>query len=309
MNKFESHFNGWLRPWQSQRCDACGDACGDAMQDGIAPLSGPELDGANKSLNNLYADTSSGWACAGGDCDYSLPGTGPLYTGHWHGKRVHDGLSVLLPLLPVLSARPVCVIDIGAGTGAALWAWTLLARCAQEWGSPLPVHSWYSIDCSQSMLKQSDRLWGKLCRVLPNAPELVNRQPAALCDWRNHPPLPTGALVVGSYLFARADLTNPAATAAAFVAFLTRLTASGVVLWTKPNKCAVQDGVKTQLVGWIDRTPLKLFDCALQGQMRKCLSVAQAKFVEVNLPRDPEWNKRLNWGCAPTKVARLAMTR
>ncbi len=94
MKSFEESFSDWIQAKKR----ALDDACGAAMQDGIAGLTGPQLAAANEALNELYADTSSAVALPGGDCDYSLRGVGPLYTGHWHGKRVHDGLSVLLPL-------------------------------------------------------------------------------------------------------------------------------------------------------------------------------------------------------------------
>lgn len=305
MSSFESSFYSWL----SSKATALEGACGAAMQDGMVGLSGPELDAANRSLSNLYADTSSGMALPGGDCDYSLKGIGPLYTGHWHGKRVHDGVSVLLPLRSALSARSLDVIDVGAGTGAALWAWTLIACFARGRGAPLPVHTWTSIDASTDMLAQGDRLWDRLRGVLPQAANVVKRR-APLCgDWRNPPALLAGDVVVGSYVFSRTDSDDPVGTAKAFAGFVNNARASTLAIWTKENKSAVLSELRTKLRLWKDHTPHQMFDCPLQGRMRKCLEVAGKKFAALNLPSDAEWSKRFNWGRAPTDASLLAMAR
>jgi hypothetical protein len=69
MSSFDASFSTWLK----SKAKALDNACGTAMESGLGGLSGAELEAANKSLNNLYADTSLGLALPGGDCDYSLP--------------------------------------------------------------------------------------------------------------------------------------------------------------------------------------------------------------------------------------------
>ena len=263
MTSFEASFSAWLKAKASD----LDDACGAAMQDGLVGLSGSELDAANKSLSTLYADTSSGTVLRGGDCDYSLKGMGPLYTGHWHGKRTHDGLSVILPLRSLLSGQPTNVVDIGAGTDAALWAWTLIACFADANRSPYPVHTWTSIDSSRDMIAQSNRLWASMCAVLPDAARVVNRQSALLGDWRKPPSLPANAIVVGSYLFSKTDADDSRRTAPAFAAFLKGIHAAAIVLWTTKNKRGVLDRIRTELIWWKNHTPQTLFDCPLQGTM------------------------------------------
>lgn len=301
MRSFEASLSTWSK--------ALDNACGAAMQDGIAGLSAAELDAANRSVSNLYADTSWEVALPGGDCNYSLKGIGALYTGHWHGKRVHDGLSVLLPLRSFFSGRQIHVVDVGAGTGAALWAWTLIACYASKFGTPLPMLTWTSIDVSTDMLAQNDRLWARLCRVLPQAVQVVNRRAPLFGDWRNPPALPTGAVIVASYVFSRTESNDWAGTAKAMAAFVNNAQASAIAIWTKANKSAVLGRLRTLLAGWNDCTPGSLFHCPLHGQMRNCLSVARKTFAAVNLPFDAEWPRRFNWGRAPTDASLLAMAR
>lgn len=278
------------------------------MQDGLTEVSAPDLEAANQSINNLYFEKGPGKVFRERDCDYSLPGIGPLYTGHWHGKRVHEALAILMPLRAILSGRPMNVIDVGAGTDAVLWAWTLIASFAKSQDSPpLPVHSWTSVDSSQEMIAQSNRLWTKLCALLPDAARVVKRQPPLWTDWRKPRSLPANAIVLGSYLFSKADADASRRTAPTFAAFLNKTHASAVVLWTTKNKRGVLDRTRTELAGWWDVAPPILFDCPLQGQMRKCLAVMEHAADTLGIERDVQWDSRFNWGLAPLYTWLLAM--
>jgi hypothetical protein len=102
MTHFETRFISWLR----RKKPVLDDACCEAIHDGLRVLDTSQLNAANTSINNLYAsDFGGGWG-PGVDCDYTLAGVGPLYTAHFHGKRVHDALSYLIRLLPALAAVP-----------------------------------------------------------------------------------------------------------------------------------------------------------------------------------------------------------
>ena len=305
MKSFEASFSTWLE----SKAPALDDACGAAMQEGLAGLSGPDLEAANQSINNLYFEKGPGKAFRERDCDYSLRGIGPLYTGHWHGKRVHEAIAILMPLRALLLDRPMNLIDVGAGTDAVLWAWTLIASFASSQDSPpYPVHSWTSIDSSQEMIAQSDRLWTRLCAVLPEAERVVKRQPPLWADWRKSHSLPANAIVLGSYLFSKADADASRRTAPAFAAFLKNARAASVVLWTTKNKRGVLDRTRTELAGWWDVTPKTLFDCPLKGKMRKCLTVMEDAADSLSIAKDAQWDSRFNWGLAPLHTWLLAMT-
>lgn len=305
MSSFEDSFSTWLKS-QKSSLDL---ACGDAVRAGLAGLNVAEFTAANKSLNNLYADTSSGVAIPGGDCDYSLKGIGQLYTAHWHGKRMHDALSVLVPLRALFSGRRSNVVEVGAGTGAALWAWTLLTCYAIQARTPLPVVSWTSLDSSADMLAQNERLWKFFSGRFLQTRKVVNRQTVQCANWRSPPSLPNKPAIVGSYVFSRLESSNATRTAKAFAAFVNSCGACAVVVWTKSNKSGVLNGLRNELQNWTDLTPQSLFACPLGGRMHKCLSVVSSTATALNVNPDPEWPKRFNWGKAPSDVSVLAMIR
>ncbi len=278
------------------------------MQDGLAGLNSAELIAANNSLNKLYADTTSGVAMPGGDCDYSLKGVGALYTAHWHGKRVHDALSVVMPLATELSKRPLSIVDVGAGTDATLWAWSLMATLSAKLSKPFPIHSWTRLDTSHEMLRQGDRLWARLQPALPLAGKVVNRQPGLVADWRASPAITSDSVLFGSYLFSRADAGNPTATGKAFADFLRNSAAYAAVLWTKSNKSSILASIQTQLK-WRDVTPQSLYQCPLQGQMRNCLQLATSVFSAKGAAPDDQWPRRFNWGRAPSDAPALVLVR
>jgi hypothetical protein len=186
---FETRFVAWLR----QKKPVLDQACCHAVREGLQGLDASTLNAANASLERIYAPGAGSSFARSGDCDYSLQGIGPLYTCHFHGKRIHDALSYLVRLKASIETGPRQVLDIGAGTGAVLWAWTLLACFARAEKTPLPVLSWASLDSSPEMVAQSNRLWDALCKALPAAASVVARQPPLCGDWKKPPVLPRGA--------------------------------------------------------------------------------------------------------------------
>lgn len=305
MNK--DRFCLWLKAKQNQ-LDLI---CGEALVEGFRALNGQDLELANQSLNSLYADTSSGSPLPGGDCDYSLPGVGPLYTPHWHGKRVHDGLAVLTPLIDMLADKPLSVLDVGAGTGGALWAWALTCCYLSEEKITVPKHQWFSLDSSASMIDQSERLWEYFYKSIPKVTEVVDRQTPVCRDWRNAGTQLTADLILGSYVFSRNDADDAAKTAAAFVELLNKTGASRLAIWTRTNKSRVQDELRKLLSNWTDVSPQSknLFLCPLRGRMKSCLEATISRFKHYNLPIDQNWARRFNWGNSPTEAAVLAMRR
>ena len=200
------------------------------------------------------------------------------------------------------------VIDVGAGTDAVLWAWTLIASFANSQDSPLPVHSWTSVDSSREMIAQGDRLWARLCAVHPEAARVVKRQTPLWTDWRKPRSLPANATVLGSYLFSKSDAYASRRTAPAFAAFLKNARAASVILWTTKNKRGALDRTRTELAGWWDVTPQILFDCPLRGNMRRCLAVMEDAANSLSIAKDAQWESRFNWGLAPLHTWLLAMT-
>ncbi|MBO0697501.1 MAG: hypothetical protein J2P46_03840 [Zavarzinella sp.] len=306
MSSFESRFTTWLRRKRS----ALDEACANAIREGLKGLGAMELNAANASVTNLYASDFGGGYGPGSDCDYSLKGVGPLYAGHWHGKRIHDSLSFLVPLRGVLSGQPLQIVDVGAGTGALLWAWVLIASFSREVGSPLPNHTWTSLDSSSEMLGQGERLWTSLCKVLPAARQVVTSRPPVCGDWRTPPALPRADMVIGSFLLSRRDLGDPARTAKDLEAFLNRVSASAFLTWTKDNKSAVLDHLKKLFSGWKDAQISDLFKSPLSGPLRACRSAVQEALARSGAICEPEsLEKQIIWGGATTKAYLLWMMR
>jgi hypothetical protein len=305
MNSFEDGFRLWLRRKQT----ALDAACSKAIKDGLQGLDATNLNAANESLSKLYASDSGFGYGPGSDCDYSLKGVGSLYTGHWHGKRVHDSLAFLVALRSAFSMKPVHVLDIGAGTGAVLWAWTLLATFSREIGNPMPVHSWTSLDSSSEMLAQNKRLWERLCQVLPNANRVVARALTLCGDWRNHPTLPSNGTIIGSFLFSRHDLSNPVETSKIFADFVSKSAASVVMLSTRPNKRAVLDRLKTRLAGWTETEAPALFTSSLKGELRACQIAVKEAFARHTVACEAKTLGKFHWGGAASNACLLWMVR
>ncbi len=305
MKALPNTFGHWLLT-RKQRLD---EACAAAFRSGADRLSAAELKAANLSMKSLYAACDADRYTCGGDCDYALAGAGVMYTGHFHGKRVHDSMAVLETLPDMFRTKELHICDVGAGSGAALWAWALIACYLRDIKTECPVHNWTSIDSSPCMLEQNERLWLELCKVLPDVQKVVSRQVPICTDWRTQHTIPTGAVVIGGYLFSREDSTRHTRTARAFASTLQDSGAAAVVLWTAESKTIVMRRLIRQLKGWDDQSPKNLAKCPLDGRMLQCIYAAQSAFRSVALPIDTDWPQRYNWGSYPTKATALAMVR
>ena len=283
-------------------------ACGRATEEGFVGLNAQQLDAANKSLSNLYADTSAGIPLSGGDCDYSLKGVGPLYTGHYHGKRVHDALAVLTACRSYFLNEPYRILDVGSGTGAVLWAWALIAVFSEKCGFTPPKHTWLSIDSSQEMTDHNSRLWSQFVAVFPGVEKLVQRETPLVVDWRSQS-VPSADIVLGSYLFSRRESDDSTRTAREFADFLQRTGAFGILIWIKPTKRKTFDSLRNELKSWTNSDPPTLYKCPLRGRMQACLEIAKKTFTARKLPVDDAWDRHFNWGKAPTDVDVCLMGR
>lgn len=203
------------------------------------------------------------------------------------------------------------MVDLGTGTGAVLWAWTLISCFARENKTPLPVLSWTSLDSSSEMLAQNERLWSKLCEVLPEPSRVVTRHPPQRADWRNPPAISAGATFVGSYLFSRQEASSPAAatTAGGFAALVNNTSAAAILIWVKQNKSAILEGIRQRLATWKDESPQPPFESYLQGGLARCQGTLQQVFSHHGVPCDTSLLKKLHWGGAPPNALVLRLVR
>jgi hypothetical protein len=295
--------NHEFQVWLSEKRSLLDRACGEAIAEGLSGLSPLDLNRPDVSLRRLYKKSSSV-----GDCDYDLKGIAALYTGHWQGKRVHDALQILVPLVPRLARRKWSIVELGAGTGAVLWAWTLIACFAHEKGTPLPIHTWTSLDASQEMATQSNRLWKSLCESLPLASRVVDRKPPIVDDWRNLPAVPRKGIVISSYLFSWEEADDPEATAASMTTFVHHSHAFAILFWTKASKSPILKGVESRLESWTTISP-SLFRSPLKGAMSACEAAAREAFRRIGVSASKTAFEDFHWGGASTDASLLLMTR
>src|SRR4051794_25697380 len=71
------------------------------------------------------------------DACYDRPSTGWAYAAWYHGRRTQDSLRLLAPAI-VGRTGSVTIVDLGAGTGATLWALAALRVAASKTGVELP---------------------------------------------------------------------------------------------------------------------------------------------------------------------------
>src|SRR5438552_4020832 len=62
----------------------------------------------------------------GRDACYDRPSIGPTYALWYHGRRMHDALTLLAQPVLARGGGKLVVLDLGSGTGAVAWALGLL---------------------------------------------------------------------------------------------------------------------------------------------------------------------------------------
>lgn len=142
----------------------------------------------------------------GGDCCYDRPSIGPTYASWYHGRRMQDMLRLLRAWLEERDEDGWSLLDLGAGTGATLWALGLLVAGFHRAGESLPRLQVHAIDSSDFMLAEAERMWAlHFCRAYPEARHRIDVsfrvetwvRTAAACRDR--------VRIVASYLFDHSD--------------------------------------------------------------------------------------------------------
>lgn len=143
------------------------------------------------------------------DACYDRPSTGWAYAAWYHGRRVHDALRLLAPVVARRTGT-LAVVDLGAGTGATLWALTALVAAAARASVPLPRLHVVAVDASEPMVTAAEALWDHLRRSQPFADAaLAVDARFELASWTDLPSLALPAAdarwLVGGYLFDESD--------------------------------------------------------------------------------------------------------
>lgn len=156
-------------------------------------------------LYDLRCATDEAYGLSTGlDLCYDRPSTGLCYGLWYHARRVNTCLRQVLPSLMDAPPGPLVVYDLGAGTGAFLWAFALAAlalrRCG---GTPPPIHV-VNVDSSPVMLDYLRRAWAHLVRVLPDVAEGVTWE-SAVNSWTRAEATAAEGWLCASYLFDHSD--------------------------------------------------------------------------------------------------------
>lgn len=296
----ESEFNRWLVDRKSAIDLACSRSLNFVFKE--QRLSADQIKRADDECERLHEDI-------GGDCDYETRGVGAMYIGRWHGKRVHDALTVVTRYDAALRDRDLVIVDIGCGTGAVLWAYALLACYEQESGARSQPRRILLCDSSDEMLKAAEQLYQSLKQFMHKFP----LQDMIKCkierhDWREINILNAGikCCLTGSYLFSRTDATYSADIADTVRQMLSRnKQIEAAILWGSVGKQRVLHEIEKALPDWAPIAAANEYVCELSGQMKDTLKRAQSEYrkalgadLDLGGKRIQDWCKKYNWGAA-----------
>jgi hypothetical protein len=156
-----------------------------------------------RSLDDLLALSRHEDAC------YDRPSTGWAYAAWYHGRRTHDAVRLLAPVVAARTGT-LTIADLGAGTGATLWALAALVAAARRASVPLPRLRVVAVEASEPMLAAAEALWADLRRspaLAAGAAAITAR--FELASWTDVAALDLPAAdttwLVGGYLFDESD--------------------------------------------------------------------------------------------------------
>ena len=167
--------------------------------------SADELLARPNGLYDLRVATDESYGLSKGlDLCYDRPSTGLVYGLWYHARRVNTCLRQVVPSL--VEARPgaLVVYDLGAGTGAFLWAFALAAWAIRQSGGAPPAVHVVNVDSSPVMLDYLARAWAELVRVLPEVGDGVTWE-SAVNSWTRSEASATEGWLCASYLFDHSD--------------------------------------------------------------------------------------------------------
>ena len=139
----------------------------------------------------------------GKDLCYDRPSIGLVYGLWYHARRVNTCLSLVMRALWQAQERSVQVYDLGAGTGAFMWALVLGSQAMKEQGATPPRLRVINVDTSPFMLHYLQHLWENLSSQYDSCREIEYE--CELNTWQKaQHPLPD-AWLCASYLFDHED--------------------------------------------------------------------------------------------------------
>lgn len=123
----------------------------------------------------------------GGDVYYDRYSVGWLYSTWYHLRRVNGLIKPLLSEWKSSEIKPDCVVDLGCGTGATLWAMGLICSAMKLSGNEMKNVRVINLDNSPFMLRYNKFLWTGFCATYPEAKDL--HVEFSLRSWNTQKPL------------------------------------------------------------------------------------------------------------------------
>jgi DNA helicase II / ATP-dependent DNA helicase PcrA len=144
----------------------------------------------------------------GGDLCYDRPTIGFNYTLWYHPKRINTFLRYFTDLIyESRTEKSIEVFDLGAGTGAVLWAVGLIVTGLKQLNMPCPNIRVINVDTSAFMLFYNyNYLWKNFVNEFPQASEISKQEDYSLISWSTlDETFSTNIWLCASYLFDHSD--------------------------------------------------------------------------------------------------------
>lgn len=123
----------------------------------------------------------------GKDLCYDRPSIGFSYSMWFHPKRINTFLHYFTDVIfEARNEEYITIFDLGAGTGAVLWAVGLVIHGLKTLGSTVPKIRVVNIDTSPFMITYSrDYLWKYFINTYPHASDVLLANDYQLNSWSN----------------------------------------------------------------------------------------------------------------------------
>lgn len=230
----------------------------------------------------------------GGDLCYDRPTIGFNYSLWYHPKRINTFLRYFTDLIyDARNENAIEIFDLGAGTGAVLWAVGLVVSGLKTLRMPCPNIRVINVDTSAFMIIYNyNYLWKYFVREFPHAEEISKQGDYRLNSWSNLDESNcTNIWLCASYLFDHSE--NSQAIADEFRGIVTRYKPNRVLLLSALQKRIYVDAVADTIQalnygGYNSILTNQIFSGGLNRlyEFRNRISLQHS----LNLTGTPQWN-------------------
>ncbi|HSH64227.1 MAG TPA: UvrD-helicase domain-containing protein [Bacteroidia bacterium] len=235
------------------------------------------------------------WHLGGGeDLCYDRPTIGFNYALWYHPKRINTFLRYFTDLIyDSRNEKNIEIFDLGAGTGAVLWAVGLVVQGLKTLNLSCPKIRVVNIDTSPFMLDYNQNyLWKNFNSTYPLSKGISNENDYRLNSWSNLDETNCSNIwLCASYLFDHSE--NSQAIANDFQEIIKRYSPNRVLLLSAMNKKVFCDAVATHL----HQSNMSSYDKTFVDQVFTGSAISLYQFRNkisqqhgLNLRGTPSWN-------------------